>query len=51
MFNQPIHNQILQVLQTLNSDFLVTCETYFGGGTLLALSYQEYRLSRDIDFI
>jgi hypothetical protein len=51
MFKQPTHNQILQVLQALNSDFLTTCETYFGGGTLLALSYQEYRLSRDIDFM
>jgi hypothetical protein len=51
MFNQPIHNQILQILQALNSDLLTTCQTYFGGGTLLALSYQEYRLSRDIDFM
>jgi Nucleotidyl transferase AbiEii toxin, Type IV TA system len=51
MFNQPIHNQILQILQALNSDLLTTCKTYFGGGTLLALSYNEYRLSRDIDFM
>jgi Nucleotidyl transferase AbiEii toxin, Type IV TA system len=51
MFERSIHCQVLQVLQALSADFLTECEIYFGGGTLLALSYGEYRLSRDIDFL
>jgi hypothetical protein len=51
MFNHPLHNQILTVLQALNAKFLQDCHAYFGGGTLLTLCYGEYRLSRDIDFL
>jgi hypothetical protein len=51
MFRRSIHNQVLQILQALNQDFLSSCQAYFGGGTLLALCYGEYRLSRDIDFL
>lgn len=51
MFNHPLHNQVLTILRLLNADFLEACGVYFGGGTLLALSYGEYRLSRDIDFL
>ncbi|MEL7330943.1 MAG: nucleotidyl transferase AbiEii/AbiGii toxin family protein [Cyanobacteria bacterium J06560_2] len=50
-FRYPTHNQILRVLQTLNYEFLESCQAYFGGGTMLALAYGEYRLSRDIDFL
>jgi hypothetical protein len=51
MFNHPLHNHILTVLQALKADFFQTCHAYFGGGTLLTLCYGEYRLSRDIDFL
>lgn len=51
MFNHPLHNQILTVLQSLNTDFFQSCHAYFGGGTLLTLCYGEYRLSRDVDFL
>jgi predicted nucleotidyltransferase component of viral defense system len=51
IFSHAIHNHVLQVLRTLNHDFLASCEVYFGGGTMLALCYGEYRLSRDIDFL
>jgi Nucleotidyl transferase AbiEii toxin, Type IV TA system len=50
-FNYPLHNQILRILQAIDHDFLRSCETYFGGGTMLVLAYGEYRLSRDIDFL
>jgi hypothetical protein len=50
-FRYPLHNQILQILEAIDRDFLQSCETYFGGGTLLVLDYGEYRLSRDIDFL
>jgi Nucleotidyl transferase AbiEii toxin, Type IV TA system len=50
-FRYPLHNQILRVLQSLDRDFLQSCETYFGGGTMLVMEYGEYRLSRDIDFL
>jgi hypothetical protein len=50
-FKYPVHHQVLRVLQALDRDFLASCETYFGGGTMLTLAYGEYRLSRDIDFL
>jgi hypothetical protein len=51
MFKYLLHNQILRILQAIDHDFLLSCETYFGGGTMLVLAYGEYRLSRDIDFL
>jgi hypothetical protein len=46
-----VHQHIICILQQLNASFLAECEVYFGGGTLLALQYEEYRLSQDIDFL
>ncbi len=51
MFNKDFHQKILTVLQSLDSDFFQTCQIYFGGGTLISLSHNEYRLSKDIDFL
>lgn len=51
MFNQPVHQQILYILQSLNVDLLERCHAYFGGGTQLVLELEEYRQSRDIDFL
>jgi hypothetical protein len=45
------HQRIYQVLENFNHEFLSTCRSYFGGGTLLALDMGEYRTSNDIDFI
>jgi Nucleotidyl transferase AbiEii toxin, Type IV TA system len=50
-FKYPFHHQIFQVLQCLDRTFLDRCHIAFGGGTLLALAYGEYRLSRNIDFL
>jgi hypothetical protein len=41
----------LQILEAVNHDFFQECSALFGGGTMLALAYGEYRLSRDVDFI
>jgi hypothetical protein len=51
MFNKPVHQQILQILQALNANLLRDCHAYFGGGTQLVLEFGEYRQSQDIDFL
>ncbi len=51
MFYRPHHVQVYAVLQQLNSSIFYDNFTYFGGGTLIALTNQEYRQSNDIDFI
>jgi hypothetical protein len=50
-FQQDQHQRILTALNLLNSEFLEACRAFFGGGTLLALKYEEYRVSQDIDFL
>jgi hypothetical protein len=50
-FRYSIHRKILQILEAVNHDFFQECSALFGGGTMLALAYGEYRLSRDIDFL
>lgn len=45
------HNKILTVLECLDSDILRKGSAYFGGGTLLAFEFEEYRWSKDVDFI
>ncbi|MFN6569468.1 MAG: nucleotidyl transferase AbiEii/AbiGii toxin family protein [Dendronalium sp. ChiSLP03b] len=45
------HNKILTILESFNSNLLREGSAYFGGGTLLALDFTEYRFSKDIDFI
>ncbi len=51
IFEHLWHNKVLAILQSVRAEFFSSCQTYFGGGTLLALDYGEYRLSRDIDFL
>lgn len=50
-FRFAYHNKILTILESLNSDVLKKGSAYFGGGTLIALDFEEYRWSKDIDFI
>jgi hypothetical protein len=46
------HYQLIyHVLEGLNCEFLSECRAYFGGGTLISLGLEEYRISNDIDFI
>ncbi len=45
------HHKILTILECLNLEVFKKGSAYFGGGTLLALDFEEYRLSKDVDFI
>lgn len=51
MFERPHHNQIAQALRSLNAPLLRENNCLFGGGTVIALRYGEYRESVDIDFL
>lgn len=50
-YQKDHHQKILSILGQLKASFLLDCQAYLGGGTLLALLYDEYRLSKDIDFL
>lgn len=50
-FRLEHHNKILTILECLDPEVLKKGSAYFGGGTLLALDFGEYRWSKDIDFI
>ncbi len=50
-FTLDYHNQIFTILKCLDCEVLKKGFAYFGGGTLLAFDFEEYRLSKDIDFI
>ncbi|MEM6612013.1 MAG: nucleotidyl transferase AbiEii/AbiGii toxin family protein [Cyanobacteria bacterium P01_C01_bin.72] len=50
-FRLPHHNKIAVILQSLDSRLLAKSFAYFGGGTLITLEFDEYRWSKDIDFI
>lgn len=51
MFERPHHQRIAQVLGALNGPLLRANGCLFGGGTVIALRYGEYRESIDIDFM
>lgn len=48
---RPHHRLIAQILRSFNAEFLSQAACYFGGGTHLAMSFGEYRESRDIDLL
>jgi Nucleotidyl transferase AbiEii toxin, Type IV TA system len=50
-FKLDHNNKIFTILESLNCDVLKNGSAYFGGGTILALDFEEYRWSKDIDFI
>ncbi|MCZ2205448.1 nucleotidyl transferase AbiEii/AbiGii toxin family protein [Cylindrospermopsis raciborskii] len=50
-FKLEHHNQIVKILNSLNTQVFAENQAYFGGGTLIALLYNEYRQSNYIDFI
>ncbi len=51
MFKRPHHQRIALVLESMNSTLLREHKCLFGGGTAIALRYQEYRESVDIEFL
>ncbi len=51
MFERPFHQRIVKVLNVLNGALLKEHGCLFGGGTVIALRFGEYRESVDIDFL
>ncbi len=51
LFKRPHHQRIAHVLSVLNGPLLRENNCLFGGGTVIALRYGEYRESMDIDFM
>ncbi|MDZ7644055.1 MAG: nucleotidyl transferase AbiEii/AbiGii toxin family protein [Woeseiaceae bacterium] len=50
-FQRAHHRTVLTALQCLDGDFLNEAKCFFGGGTQLAMTFGEYRVSRDMDFL
>ena len=50
-FERIHHQYVAQVLHALNGPMLRDAHCLFGGGTVIALRYGEYRESVDIDFL
>lgn len=51
MFRRPQHRNVLALLQALDAEKLARCKFLFGGGTRIVLQLDEYRESRDVDFL
>lgn len=51
MFERPLHQRIAQILSSLDGHLLKDHGCLFGGGTVIALRFGEYRESVDIDFL
>lgn len=51
MFRRPQHQNVLALLSALDSQKLAECRFLFGGGTRIVLELDEYRESRDVDFL
>jgi len=51
MFEHPHHQKILLILQSLDASLFYEVGAHFGGGTLITLLHNEYRWSKDVDFI
>jgi Nucleotidyl transferase AbiEii toxin, Type IV TA system len=50
-WRRPFHRALDRVFAALDGEFLLGAECYFGGGTLVALQLDEFRESRDVDFL
>lgn len=51
MFERAHHRRVAQVLAAVDAELLAGLHCLFGGGTVIALRYGEYRESVDIDFL
>lgn len=51
MYRRPHHRLIDRILQGMNKSLLEDSSCLFGGGTCIALQLDEFRESRDIDFL
>lgn len=51
LFERPHHQRIANLLEAMAGPTLVSHQCLFGGGTVMALRFGEYRESRDVDFL
>lgn len=51
MFKHQYHQKIHHILNSLNTPIFEKAGAYFGGGTLITLLHNEYRWSKDVDFL
>jgi hypothetical protein len=51
VYRRPRHKKIARVLEAFDPDLLLRTEAFFGGGTAITLSLDEYRESIDIHFM
>lgn len=50
-YRKASHQRIAGLLASMNADLLSSCGCYFGGGTAIVMMIDEYRESRDVDFL
>jgi hypothetical protein len=51
MFKREQHRRVVTLLAAFSETNLSRCKFFFGGGTRIVLDLEEYRESRDIDFL
>ena len=51
MPRRPLHLALVQVLDAFDADVLGRRHFLFGGGTRIALDLDEFRESKDLDFL
>ena len=51
MFRREQHRNVVALLERLDSSTLTRCNFLFAGGTRIVLELDEYRESRDVDFL
>ncbi|MFD2235691.1 nucleotidyl transferase AbiEii/AbiGii toxin family protein [Phaeospirillum tilakii] len=51
MFRRPRHAAVAAVLAAFDAELLAEAHCFFGGGTAIVLSLDEYRESLDVDFL
>ncbi len=51
MFRRDLHRAMMKVLDALDAGVLAQSRCYFAGGTRISLAHDEFRVSRDLDFV
>ncbi|MFL9610988.1 nucleotidyl transferase AbiEii/AbiGii toxin family protein [Methylobacillus sp. Pita2] len=50
-YHREHHKRIARILSSMDADYFLRNEVFFGGGTAISLLLNEYRTSVDIDFM
>ncbi len=51
VYRRPEHANIVALLGSMDANWLLAQNCYFGGGTAIVLTHGEYRRSLDVDFL